>query len=82
MRKLPSRCLEIDRGSRGTAYAVWERRDSFSGEEMPDVAFDWLWTAKSASAVDVLGLEIPAKVADGRLHLAVSLTPIFIEPGR
>jgi hypothetical protein len=74
--------FEIDRGSRGPAYVAWERRDAFSGEDMPAVSFDCQWTAKSASAVDVLGQEIPARAADGRLHLAVSLTPLFIEPGR
>jgi hypothetical protein len=73
--------FEVDRGKRGPVYVVWERRDAFSGEDSPAVLFEWRWAAKSASAVDALGQTIPAKVADGRLHLAVSLTPIFIESG-
>jgi hypothetical protein len=80
--KPPIFLFEVDRGKRGQVYVVWERRDAFSGEDSPAVPFDWPWAAKSASAVDVLGQTIPAQVADGRLHLAVSLTPIFIEPGR
>jgi hypothetical protein len=30
--------------------------------------------------VDALGQAVPVQVADGRLHMQVSLTPIFIEP--
>jgi hypothetical protein len=72
--------FEVDRGERGPLYVVWERRDEFSGENSPATAFDWKWSAANASAVGALGETIAAKVVDGRLHLPVSLTPIFIEP--
>ena len=74
--------FEVDRGKRGPTYVVWERRDAFTGEDAPSVPFDWQWASKTATAMDALGQAVPAQVADGKLHLAVSLTPIFIEPGR
>ena len=74
--------FEVDRGTRGTSFVVWERRDAFSGEDSPAVPFDWQWPWKTASALDSQGQAVPTKVEDGRLHLDVSLTPIFIEPGR
>ena len=73
--------FEVDRGARGTAYVAWERRDAFSGEDSPAIPFDWQWRWKTASALDAEGHAVPAKVADGVLHLDLSLTPILIEPG-
>jgi hypothetical protein len=74
--------FEVTRQERGPVYVLWERRDAFSGEDSPAVAFEFPWTAASATAVDALGQAIPAKVADKALHLDMSLTPIFIEPGK
>jgi hypothetical protein len=72
--------FEMDRGARGPAYVIWERRDAFSGEDAPPVPFDWAWTTKPPTASDALGQVVPVQVADGRLHLNVSVTPIFFEP--
>ncbi|HXD00254.1 MAG TPA: hypothetical protein VN048_13010 [Verrucomicrobiae bacterium] len=72
--------FEADRGDRGPACVVWQRRDAFSGEDSPAVPFAWAWTAKNATAIDVLGQTVPVKIADGQMHLDISLTPIFIEP--
>jgi Transmembrane secretion effector len=36
----------------------------------------------AATAVDALGQTVPVQVAGGRLHLEISLTPVFIEPVR
>ena len=74
--------FEIDRGERGPAYVVWERRDTFTGEDSPAVPFEWPWSSKTADAEDALVGRTPAEVRDGRLHLSVSLTPIFFESGR
>jgi hypothetical protein len=71
--------FEADRGRRGPAYVVWERRNEFSGEDSPPVPFAWAWTAKKATATDALGQTVPVQIADGRLHLDISVTPIFIE---
>ncbi len=70
---------EVNRGKRGLSYVVWEKRNEFSGEDLPAVPFDWAWAAKKATAMDALGRTVPVKIADGQLHLDVSLTPIFIE---
>jgi hypothetical protein len=74
--------FEVDRGKRGPVYVVWERRDAFSGEDAPAVPFERPRVAKNASAIDALGKVVPTRVAGSRLCLAISLTPIFIEPGR
>jgi hypothetical protein len=71
--------FEIDRDNRGPAYALWERRDAFSGEDAPPVPVDWAWTAKPPTSVDALDQIVPVQVVDGRLHVKVSLMPIFIE---
>ena len=73
--------FEVDRGRRGPLYVVWQRRDAFSGEDAPAIAFDWPWQAKRAHATDALGATVPVEVKEGRVHLAVSLTPIYLEGG-
>jgi hypothetical protein len=72
--------FEVDRGQRGPGFVVWERRDELNGENSPAVPFECAWTSNNAAAVDVLGQTVPVQVRDGRLNLAISLTPIFIEP--
>lgn len=74
--------FEVDRGERAPAYVVWERRDPFTGEDSPAAPFEWSWRSKTASAEDALGHPVPVEVRDGKLHLSVSLTPIFFEAGR
>jgi hypothetical protein len=74
--------FEVDRGKRGLAYVVWERRDAFSGEDSPATSLEWPWSSPSATAVDAFSQPITAAIIHGKLQLAVSLTPIFIEPGR
>lgn len=74
--------FEVDRGERGPAYVVWERRDAFTGEDSPAVPFEWPWSSKTANAEDALGHRMAVEVRDGKLHLSVSLTPIFLEAGR
>ncbi len=74
--------FELDRGKRGRAFVVWERRDEFTGEDSPAGPFDCTWTREKASAVDALGQIVPLEVVGKRIHLSVSLTPVFIEPAR
>jgi hypothetical protein len=74
--------FEVDRGGRGPVHVVWERRDAFTGEDSPAVPFEWSWRSKAAKAEDALGHRMPVEVRDGKLHLSVSLTPIFFEAGR
>jgi hypothetical protein len=72
--------FRVDRGSRGPVLVVWERRDEFTGEDLPAVPFDYPWTATGATATDAFGKTVSVRVADGRLHLDISLTPVFVEP--
>ena len=73
--------FQVRRRWRGPLLVVWERRDSFDGEDEPPVAFDWPWPAARATAVDALGQPQPAEVRDGRVALRVSLTPLFVAAG-
>ncbi len=70
----------VDRGNRGRAYVVWERRDAFAGEDLPPTPFEWDWPGSKATAMDALGQAVPVQISGGRLHLPVSVTPIYIEP--
>ena len=74
--------FEVQRGARGPVFVVWERRDEFTGEDSPAVPFDCDWKTGKATAVDALGQNVPVQVADGRLHLQISLTPVYLEPGQ
>jgi hypothetical protein len=70
--------FEVRRGGRGPLLVVWDHRDAFGGEDEPPVPFRWPWPAGRASAVDALGQAVPAEVADGRVDLQVSVTPVFV----
>ena len=50
--------------------------------DSPAVPFDCAWAEKKAIAVDALGQTVPVHIAGGRLHLEISLTPVFLEPVR
>jgi Beta-galactosidase len=71
--------FEVIRERRPSCYVLWERRDAFSGEDAPPIAFDLPWTASETRAFDALGRAVPVTLKDKMLHLEVSLTPIFIE---
>jgi hypothetical protein len=70
--------FEVHRGGRGPLLVVWNQRDSFHGEDEPPIAFAWPWPAAQAKAVDALGQAQPAAANDGRVHLQVSVTPLFV----
>jgi hypothetical protein len=71
--------FQVDRGQRGPLFVVWERGDEFNGENAPAVPFDCDWDSEKARAQDVLGHTVATSVKDRKLHLEISLTPIFIE---
>lgn len=58
---------------------VWERRDELTGEDLPPTTLEWPWPAASARAIDAFGANVPTRVHDGKVHLPVSLTPVFVE---
>jgi hypothetical protein len=41
--------------------------------------FDFDWTSPGATATDAEGKITPVKIEGGRVSLAVSVTPVFIE---
>ncbi|HEY4248244.1 MAG TPA: hypothetical protein VGM64_15450 [Lacunisphaera sp.] len=71
--------FKVDRGSRSPLYVVWERRDAFFGEDAPAITTGWPWTGSKATATDTFGAKVPVSVAQGKLTLPVSLTPIYVE---
>jgi hypothetical protein len=71
--------FKADRDSQAPLYVVWERRDAFSGEDSPAVTTGWPWTAAKAVATDTFGENVPVSMADGKITLPVSLTPIYVE---
>jgi hypothetical protein len=70
--------FEVRRHGRGPLLVVWVQRDPFSGEDEPPIPFDWPWSPPAALVVDALGQAQPARLGDGRVHLQVSLTPLFV----
>jgi len=74
--------FEVDLGGPFPLLVGWDHRDPFDGEDEPPVEFSWPWTAPSAAAADVFGRACPVEVREGRVHLAVSLTPVFVRPVR
>ena len=70
--------FEVHRSGRGPLLVVWNQRDSFHGEDEPPIAFDWPWPAAQAKAVDALGQAQPAAAHNGRVHLQLSVTPLFV----
>jgi hypothetical protein len=73
--------FEVGRSGREPLLVVWERRDSFGGEDGPPVPFDWPWPAPRAAAVDAFGQPQPAEVHHGRVRLQVSDTPLLVTAG-
>jgi hypothetical protein len=71
--------FKVKRDSRAFLYVVWERRDAFTGEDAPPVTTIWPWSEPTAAGVDTFGVKVPVTVAQGKVSLPVSLTPIYVE---
>lgn len=72
------RVFHVARAGREPVLVLWDERDPFDGEDQPAVPVSWPWPAGAVTAVDALGGACPAEVRDGRLHLEVSDTPVFV----
>jgi len=70
--------FEVQRARRPLMVA-WVRCDGLDGEDVPAVPLVCDWTKPEAAAVDAFGAAVPIRVHNGRLHLAVSVTPTFVE---
>ena len=71
---------EVGRTDGSTAYVVWEQRDPFGGEDEPavEVAFAVPWDA--ATAHDAFDEPVEVAVEEGVARLAITGTPVFVEP--
>lgn len=72
------RAFHVARADRDPVLVLWDERDPFDGEDQPRVPVSWPWPAPSATAVDALGHALSTEVRDGRLHLELSDTPVFV----
>ncbi|MER7274042.1 hypothetical protein ABT369_06290 [Dactylosporangium sp. NPDC000244] len=73
--------FRIERPARGPLLVLWQRRDTFSGEDEPPAAATWPWDG-GAEAVDAFGDRHEVTVDGGRLRLAVDATPVLISESR
>jgi hypothetical protein len=71
--------FEVQRSGRSPLFVVWERRDSFKGEDLPAVPFAWPWKGATAKAMDALGKRVAVEGKDGKLQMEVSVTPVLFE---
>jgi hypothetical protein len=72
--------FEVDRAGRGPLLVVWDHRDPFDGEDESPIEVTWPWPASTATVTDVFGRTWTARCQDGQIRLAVSVTPLFVEP--
>jgi hypothetical protein len=61
---------------------LWERRDTFTGEDQPPTVVELPWHSAAAAATDTFGQAIPVQLAGTSLRLPVSDTPIYLEEAR
>jgi len=73
--------FKVDRGRKGPVYVVWEKRNTFSGEDLPPVAVELNLPFRKAKALDALGGAVQISESKTGLTIPVSVTPIFIERG-
>lgn len=70
--------FQVDRGARGLALVVWERRDRFSGEDVPAIEFKWPSKWIQVRAEDAFGEAQNATVSNGKITVSVGPTPIYL----
>jgi hypothetical protein len=68
----------VERAGRGPLLVVWDRRDTFDGEDEPPVPVSLPWPAPAATAVDAFGGRHAVEVGARRVRLLVSDTPVLI----
>lgn len=68
----------VERDGRPPLLVLWDQRDTFDGEDQPPVPVSVPWADPDATAVDAFGAAHHVEVCDGRLHTAVTDTPIFV----
>lgn len=71
--------IEVVR-ERGVLHVLWAQGDAFAGEDDAPRLVEWPWPHKTAQAVDIFGMAHPLTPTDQRISLALSVTPLFVEP--
>jgi hypothetical protein len=70
----------LDRGDRGDLYVAWEKRDLFSGEDLPASSVDLTCPWLSVKVTDVFGNEqVIEGNGDGTITLDLTDTPLYLE---
>lgn len=71
--------IEVVR-ERGVLHVLWVEGDAFAGEDEAPRLVDWPWPHETARAIDVFGMAHPLTPTGQRINLALSVTPLFVEP--
>src|SRR5262249_13648946 len=69
--------FEATRRGRGPLVVVWEGRARLAAG--PPAPYERAWPRATAAAVDAAGVAVPVSLAGGRLRVAVTATPVFVE---
>ncbi|MFG2045418.1 hypothetical protein [Dactylosporangium sp. NPDC048998] len=70
--------FHVERPGRGPLWIAWADGDTFDGEDAPPVAISLPWAGASAAGTDAFGAPVPLDVRDGAVHLAATVTPVFV----
>lgn len=70
--------VAVERGDRGPLQVLWAEGDAFSGEDALARAVSWRWPGNSVQIVDAFGVPQIAELREGRLALALTVTPLLI----
>jgi hypothetical protein len=70
--------FQVDCSAAAPVHVVWERRDQFSGEDVPPVRCRWPTAMARVHAVDALGAEVPVNIHQGTIELQVGVTPVYV----
>ncbi|GAA4262617.1 hypothetical protein [Dactylosporangium darangshiense] len=68
----------VERPSRGPLWIAWAEADTFDGEDDTPVEQSLPWPSATAAAIDAFGCPVPTQVHDGHVHIATTVTPVFI----
>lgn len=71
--------IEVERAGNGPLQVLWAEGDAYAGEEQPARSLVWPWREPTARIVDAFGVAQPVDLREGRLALAVTVTPLLIE---
>jgi len=70
--------FRVDRTRRPPVYVVWDRRDAFDGECLPQREVVLPLPASTGTAVDVFGETRELHIHEDELRLGVTDTPVFV----